>query len=341
MTAEASSPCKTVDRSGGGGAGNFYAMDCSWERVYSKQQVTLDVLPTTFGLQCDSAGKIHAGLDSVNPRNTWGYRMPWGHIECLDGTVLLDWRGHNKSETLARKRDWLTVTINKNRTIDFKISGRQVLRGKDTIPKAAFPVDLEFSAADSSGGLKSVYWNDGQAGSRCVVPKGHGPGLKIKPDENFIGLLLIPDHKGFCNQVFIQHLLGGACGKSFKLNGVMYTLNCRGENEWYVMSKLCLEPCFRDPKQACCGMPKRFSSIMPCRTMFSKTRAVLATMSLSICDSTTQHTRQHNTTYGRPCIQAQRLLCMYPGAAALTGAVRTRPDADSAACRQGYLSPSP
>ena len=162
-------------------------MNCSWERVYSVQQVYLDALPTTFGLQCDSAGKIHAGLDRVNPRSTWGYGMPWGHIECLDGHVLLDWNGHNRTKPLARGKDWLTVTINKNRTIDFKISGRQVLRGKDTIPKAAFPVDLEFSSADGSGGLKSVYWNHGQGGSRCVVPKGNGPSLKIGPVVGWAG----------------------------------------------------------------------------------------------------------------------------------------------------------
>ena len=90
-------------------------------------------------------------------------------------------------------------------------------------------------------------------------------------DENFIGLLLIPNHKAFCHEVFVKHLLGGACGKTFKIGGVSHTLNCRGENEWYVMMKVCIEPCFRDPKQACCGMPQRFSSVMPCRTRFAKT----------------------------------------------------------------------
>ena len=150
------SPCSSYDTAAIS-KGDFGKMNCGWKQIYSQRQVSASDLPVSVSLRCDSNDNIHAGFDSVNGRAST-YQMPWGNIECQQGSVLLDWHGTRTSRVLKRNIGVLKIELGTDRRAKYYIDGTHVQTDKNTIPASKFPVQWVFSSADPNGYLRNVQW---------------------------------------------------------------------------------------------------------------------------------------------------------------------------------------
>lgn len=185
MQRDPASPCAAID-SAGLGAGDFGQMDCAWARHNSLRKVALAELPVSIFFRCDSNDDIHSGWDSVASPTT-SFSQPWGNVECQSTYAQLDYHGDSKPFDLVQNVDELQVTINADRTVDFRINGGAVMhtavsanqsrtvchalhasRRNSTdggpaqtaaIPAASFPVHWAIASADGAGYLRNMHWH--------------------------------------------------------------------------------------------------------------------------------------------------------------------------------------